>query len=135
MLRSRHVFLAVGLVVALGSLMSCNDSSTPAPVPTQAPGTTPTGTPTSPPTNATFTEVNAIIQANCVSCHQPPNPSAGLDFTSYDSIVHNTVKTDLVVPGHPEESDLLIHANDNASLSGAELQVIHDWIAAGAPNN
>ena len=59
----------------------------------------------------------------------------GLDFTTYNNVVHNTVLTDLVVPGQPDQSLLFTHANDNATLSGEQLQTIHDWIQAGALDN
>jgi hypothetical protein len=127
------------LAASLLWLCSCNDSGTTTP---QQPGTTPTGTPTGTPTappppstNATFTEVEAILAANCNSCHTAPNASAGLDFTTYENVVHNPVLPTLVVPGQPLQSELVIHARDNSSISGADLATISDWIAAGAPNN
>jgi plastocyanin len=82
-----------------------------------------------------------ILNPHCMACHVPPAPSGGLDFTTWDSLVHNPVLPDLIVPGSPNQSRLFIHIAANAmgggqeAMTAEEQQTVSDWIQAGAPDN
>jgi plastocyanin len=102
------------------------------------PGSTPTRAPLMP----TFKTVrDKILNPHCMACHVPPAPSGGLDFTTWDSLVHNPVLPNLVVAGSPDQSRLFIHIaagvmnGGQEAMTAEERQTIFDWIQAGAPNN
>jgi hypothetical protein len=114
---------------------------------------------------ATFAATYALFAARCAGCHASPDPSGSLDLGTREiahAALVNVVSTGplcgrsgetYVVPGHPEASLLyakLAGTSDCGFLmpSGPEsgpvrakrftpeeLQVVHDWIAAGAPND
>lgn len=107
-------------------------------------------------TQTDFAEVAQIIRLTCASgiCHgeggpglnfQIPNQQAATDDDIRESI-EGVVTSDaipLVVPGEPEESELyqvLVTTDETRRmpppplelLSGEEIAIIRDWIAAGA---
>lgn len=89
--------------------------------------------------------------AGC-SCHDPTQRSpiglerSGLDLSGYRQLMRGgaTSGTDIVVPGDPCESVLLMKVGDAPPfgsrmplsgpphLSPTEVQLVHDWIAEGA---
>ena len=90
-----------------------------------------------------------IFRGYCVECHHPGGlgtNKSGLDLTSYASVMRGTKNGPMVVPGKPDESNLIILIDHNASpdlnmpmgrkrLLGALRDVIYSWIFEGAPNN
>lgn len=110
----------------------------PAPQPSISPSPTPTGSPIA----ATYRNVNAqVLAPACIGCHSTRNASAGLDFSSYSSVVHNSVRPNLVVPGKPLQS--LLYADiqngfapgSSEALSQEQIQLVFDWIQNGALQN
>ena len=97
-------------------------------------------TPTPPDFNR---DIRPILAENCLYCHgqDPAKRQADLRLDSPDPAINSGA----IVPGKPESSSLLtrIHSTDPDSLmpppdSGRQLspqqkQILHDWIAAGAP--
>jgi hypothetical protein len=101
----------------------------PSPSPSVSPSPSPSGTPT-------YTRVQSeVLTPNCNSCHSGATPSAGLDFTTWNNLVHNTVVNNLVVPGNPQQSLLFTEAQHNTTLTTEQMQLLSDWISAGALNN
>ena len=83
----------------------------------------------------TFESLQAdVLEPQCSSCHGPGTLDAGLDVTSYTSIL-NVVKA-----GSPSQSALYTEVSSGGMpaagqpLSAGEVQAIADWINAGAPN-
>jgi plastocyanin len=81
-----------------------------------------------------------ILNPHCMACHVPPSPSGGLDFTTWDSLVHNPVLPDLIVAGNPNQSKLFIHiaavtGGGQEAMTAEEQQTVFDWIQAGAPDD
>ncbi len=82
---------------------------------------------------ATYSSISShILQNGCVGCH---GGSGGYSFDSYS----NTMKA--VAAGSPSSS-LLYRSISSGSMpqsgthpSSAQIQVISDWITAGAQNN
>jgi len=78
-----------------------------------------------------------ILQPKCSSCHSGSSPAGGIDLTNYTSIL---AAKGVVTPGDPAHSTLYneIQSGDMPDggpvLTANEVQAIHDWIAAGAPN-
>lgn len=83
---------------------------------------------------------NQLLNPDCVSCHSGPNPSAGLDFTTYNNVVHNPVLRTLVVPGAPDQSALFTEIEGGVAPGGvpvtqAQIGLVRTWIEQGAPEN
>ncbi len=116
---------------AMSGTVEVSGPAGPAPSPSPSASLTPT-----------FTVVrDKILNPHCMSCHEGPSPSAGLDFTTWQNLVHNPVVSTLIVPGNPEASALYIHIQGGAAASSQEFmtaqeqQTIFNWIQSGAPNN
>jgi len=125
---------------------------TEAPSPTEAPQeTTPTEVPTEAPTEAPAEASNAsvsfasdvfpIIQSRCVNCHGGERIEEGLLMRSYAELMAGSDNGPVIVPGDPANSLLveLITAQEmpkrGPKLTPPQIQIITEWVAAGAPNN
>ena len=95
-------------------------------------------------------DVAPILAANCASCHVPGQPgyvASGLDLGSYDPLMKGTKFGQVVIPGDPLTSVLvmLIEGRADPSLKmphgGAkpltkdEIKIIRRWVKQGAGNN
>jgi mono/diheme cytochrome c family protein len=94
------------------------------------------------PLSASFRSLNQnIFSQKCVSCHNSTTASGQVDFTSFDSLVHNPKHSDVVVAGKPDESHLyeVLKTGEmppnGTALSAAEIQAVSDWITQGAQDN
>lgn len=95
-----------------------------------------------------------FLEPFCADCHAGPGSSDGLDLTlerAYDEMVDvpalQNSSLDLVEPGDPENSYLIIKMVGGARMSGrimprgrparpeSEIDIIRAWIADGAPRN
>lgn len=111
----------------------------------------------------TFGNVQRVFSASCTSCHIAPAELDLRATTSYASLVGKPALDyampptmdacggTLVVPGQPDASYLYIKVSSDAPCAGSRMPltdigttsplmpcaqaVIHDWIAAGAPND
>ena len=119
-------------------------SPTPRPVPTTRPMFMRTPTPTSASSTApaaggalTYEAVVApIFQERCSSCHGA-GALAGLNLTTYVALIKGGKNGAVFMPGDPDAS-LLIQKQTGATphfgqLKPSELQLVSDWIKAGAP--
>lgn len=93
--------------------------------------------------------VKPILDAKCLSCHAEGEKgfkASGLSVESYDHLMKGTRDGPVIEPGYSYFSTLQIvveHRADlsssmpqsSAKLSGAEIQVIGEWIDQGAKNN
>ncbi len=87
-------------------------------------------------------DVFPIFEAQCNNCH---GNMGGWDGTSYDTVMNTGNNAPVVIPGDPEGSLLgqkILGTQTQGAimpLAGKMLdryiQIILDWIAAGAPNN
>ena len=93
-------------------------------------------------------EVLPVLQLRCVICHGKTVAEAGLDLRSHASMLKGGKSGPAIVAGRPGESLLLqrIHAGEmppkrrivEASIkviTETEVQLLEQWIAAGAPND
>lgn len=141
-------------LVVVGAAACGNDAPT---SPTLTPPTTPT-TPT-PPATGTLTATLSSIQREvfnpaCVVHHGPSAAEADLDLSegnSFENLVNvpsTQVGLDLVAPNDAENSYLIHKLDGRAGISGARMPVgaggflsdeaidiIKQWINAGAQNN
>jgi len=60
---------------------------------------------------------------------------AGLTVTDYDSLLTGAASGPVVVPGDPDGSPIVevLRSGHYAQLSGAESNLLIEWIVAGAP--
>jgi mono/diheme cytochrome c family protein len=141
----KSILLAIALPLTLALSQSCGSSSngsSDSASPNNSSGAPATRQASPLPLSASYNSLNQnIFSPKCLSCHNSAQPSGNVDFTSYDSLVHNTHHADVVVAGKPEDSHLYVVVKSgempmNASaLSAAEVQAISDWITQGAQNN
>ena len=116
---------------------------TPTPAPTQAPTATPLpgagATPVAAPPAGALTYINTIgplFKDRCESCHGS-GALGGLNLTTYAAAMKGGKSGLVIAPGEPENS-LLIKKQSGATphfgqLSASELQLVTEWIKAGAP--
>ncbi len=80
--------------------------------------------------------VGALLQARCGSCHGE-NGIQGLNVTAYATLLQGSSSGAVVLPGDPQAS-LLVKKQSGAQphfgqLSPEELELVTEWIQAGAP--
>jgi hypothetical protein len=100
----------------------------PTPVPTQAPAPV-TG-------NPTF-EANIgplFVAANCTMCHGA-SASAGLSFLTYADTIKGAADGPVIIPGDSANSKLIqVQSGSHfAKLDANQLELVKQWIDAGAP--
>jgi hypothetical protein len=95
-------------------------------------------------------DVRPIFQVYCASCHQAPDgegyKASELDLTSYKGLMKGTKYGPMVIPGDPENSNLMRlldwraspqlrmpHAKKQLALD--ERNTIRTWIHQGAKDN
>jgi nitrate/TMAO reductase-like tetraheme cytochrome c subunit len=99
------------------------------------PTPTPMPLPTGGPLTYTAT-IGPLLQARCGTCHGT-NGMKGLEMTTYQSLMTGSQDGPVILPGDPTNS-LLVQKQSGAQphfgqLTPEELQLIIEWINAGAP--
>lgn len=83
---------------------------------------------------ATF---QGLFEGRCVVCHSGENAEAGLDLSTYESLMAGSDDGPVIVPGDPEASTLIqVQSGSNAHFGQVleeELEALKAWIASGAP--
>ncbi len=104
---------------------------TPTPLPTPLPTPTP-----APVTGNTWNEgVASVMEAKCAACHAAA-ALGGLDLSTYESTMAGGDSGDAVIPGDPDGSLLVSRQTSGdhpGQFSNDELNLIIDWVLAGAP--
>src|SRR5262249_61665147 len=85
-------------------------------------------------------EVRPLLQAKCCRCHGDKGHKADLDLRTPAGILKGGESGPVIVPGEPEQRLLYeeVHSGKmppgkKDRLSGAEVETLRRWIAAGAP--
>ncbi|QDK44672.1 hypothetical protein DOM22_05600 [Bdellovibrio sp. ZAP7] len=92
-----------------------------------------------------------ILEAKCIACHAPGKPVARIPLVSKQDLLNSPL--DIVIPGNADESGLILvvtgaiedklmpplkdqqgNPTGFSLLSETEIQVLRDWINAGASN-
>jgi large repetitive protein len=78
-----------------------------------------------------FTQVKAILAANCVTCHGGANPTAGLNFADDCTIVSQASR----IKARAVDFNPSTMPPTGVPISAANRQTIVDWINAGGKHN
>lgn len=154
-LNFRFVSGILMVVLMLAGLAACGSQpSVPAPV--QSPVATaaeaaasdtaaaPTGA-TQAPASATAVsfskDILPIMETSCVSCHGGEKTSKGLDLKSYASLMAGSQNGAVITAGDAAASKLVASVQSGkmpkrgTKLTAEQLQLLVDWVNAGATNN
>lgn len=86
-------------------------------------------------------DVRPILESRCASCHMGEFVSEGLDMNTYKSLLEGSENGPVIDPGDAKHSLLIEKVTEGKmpkrgpKLTPAQIQILTDWINAGAPNN
>ena len=92
-------------------------------------------------------DIAPVFRGWCASCHTPGGEgekASGLDLSTYEGLMKGTKFGPMVVPGKPDESNLMVLVNGEAKirmpfrhkpLPNCLRQNIWSWIFEGAKND
>ena len=86
-------------------------------------------------------DVMPILENRCNKCHGIEQVKKGLDMTTYEGLMLGSNNGAVIEPGNAAESFLVEQINKGkmpkrtSKLSPEEIQLITDWVNAGAINN
>ena len=86
-------------------------------------------------------DVRPILESRCASCHMGEFVSEGLDMNTYESLMEGSENGPVIDPGDAKHSLLIQKVTEGKmpkrgpKLTPAQIQILTDWINAGAPNN
>lgn len=88
-------------------------------------------------------QIQPILETNCVRCHNKDKVKGGLRMDTYEKIMEGGDTADAIVPGKPEESELLIRVHlrpidegvmpdEGQMLKHEDLKLLDAWVETGA---
>jgi mono/diheme cytochrome c family protein len=86
-------------------------------------------------------DVLPIFQEKCINCHGGEKTSKGLDLKTYASLMAGSQNGAMIVPSDPTNSKLLQSVlsgkmpKRGPALPSEQIQLLMDWVSAGAKNN
>ena len=86
-------------------------------------------------------DVMPILKNSCTNCHGVDQVRGGLDIASYDNLMAGSFNGEVIIPGNAGKSLLIDMVTSGKmpkrgpKLTAGQIQIITDWINAGAPNN
>jgi Planctomycete cytochrome C len=86
-------------------------------------------------------DVMPILSNSCNECHGIRQIKEGLDMTTYETLMAGSFNGTVITPGNAKDSFLVKQIVDGEmpkrgpKLTAEQIQLITDWINAGAPNN
>jgi mono/diheme cytochrome c family protein len=102
---------------------------------------TPVPTPAVVGSAASYADIQTqIFNQSCVKCHSGAQAKSHVDLSSYDALM-NGPRRDLIQPGSLDQSMVYteIQSGDmppkGTAVTAADLELLRQWILAGAPNN
>jgi hypothetical protein len=113
--------------------VNCSAQITPFAPLTPTPLPTPRPTPTTIPLKPVWDyNISTVFQAKCAECH---GDAAGLDLITYNTTMAGGNKGLVVIVGDPDNSPLVLKQQKRhpGVLTDFELQIVKEWIEAGAP--
>jgi hypothetical protein len=93
-------------------------------------------------TAPTYSDVAAIFQTRCITCHAGAHPPEGLRLDTYANVMKGVAGGPVVLPGNPAQSEVVkrikgiskprMPRNGPPWLTADQISQIEKWIAAGA---
>lgn len=92
----------------------------------------------------TFKEASAVFNNRCNSCHNGDKKKGGLALDSYLTAMEGGGSGKVIEPGDPDASTLFLLVThqeqptmppNSPKIPDAEIEVLRQWIAAGAPES
>ena len=86
-------------------------------------------------------DVMPILESRCIKCHGGDRIEEGLLMRTYDEIMAGSDNGPIVIPGDTVNSLMveLVTSKEmpkkGPKLTPPQIQIITEWVAAGAPNN
>lgn len=86
-------------------------------------------------------DILPVLQSRCINCHGGQRTSEGLDMKAYESLMAGSQNGSVVTPSDAANSSFVTLAAEGKmpkrgpKLTPAEIQLLTDWVNAGAPNN
>ena len=86
-------------------------------------------------------DITPILQTTCISCHGGEKTSKGLDLKTYASLMTGSQSGAVITPGDAAKSMLVVSVQAGkmpkrgAPLSADQIQLLVNWVNAGAKNN
>jgi len=86
-------------------------------------------------------DVRPILESRCGNCHMGEFASEGLNMETYESLKAGSQNGAIIIPGKAKESLLVKKIlkgempKRGPKLTPGQVQIITDWINAGAQNN
>jgi hypothetical protein len=87
------------------------------------------------------TDVMPILKNSCIRCHGGERISGGLNLTTYAALMMGGESGAVVIPGDAAGSLLVMLSESGkmpkrgTKLTPEQVQILKDWVNAGAPNN
>ncbi len=87
------------------------------------------------------TDIAPIFAGSCNNCHGGDQTKAALNLTSYEGVMAGSFNGTVIVAGNAAESVLVQQVASGEmpkrgdKLTPEQVQLISDWVAAGALNN
>ena len=89
--------------------------------------------------------VNPIFETSCQVCHNDSQPLGGWNSVGYDNVMNTGDNAPMIIPGDVDTSvlaQLILGTHEDGTIMPPlglmdedTVQIILDWIAAGAPDN
>ena len=86
-------------------------------------------------------DILPVMQTSCINCHGGEKISKGLDLKTYDSLMAGSQNGAVLVPGDAAQSKLIQSVQSGKmpkrgdKLTAEQIQLLVDWVNAGATNN
>lgn len=87
------------------------------------------------------TDVRPILESRCAKCHMGDHVSEGLNMNSYETLMDGSQNGSVITPGDADDSLLIQKVVEGEmpkrgpKLTPIQIQILTDWINAGAQNN
>ena len=135
-----RIYLTLAAAAAL--TIGCSSDNTSATGSESTSGSPSASTTSGTTTTVVYSEIQSLLDANCVKCHGASNPKEGYSFVDHASLMKGGEDGPAVVVGDPENS-LIIHVlrgshgkpqmpKDASPLPEAEIAKFEAWIKEGA---
>lgn len=79
------------------------------------------------------TNIQNIITTNCVGCHQAPNPSAGIDLSTYSGVA--AIAANGMLNGVVTSAANFSPMPPSGPMNDCNISAITKWVNAGYPEN